>query len=194
MRHAKLGSDCTVQEGAVLGQDGEEHDEPTVIGDGATIRRGTIVYANVHVGDNFTTGHNALVREHTHLGDDVLVGTDVTIDGKTWVGSDVSMQTGAYVPRKTTVEDGVFLGPHAVLTNDSYPLRTDDGLQGPVLRDGVSIGANATVLPGVTVGERSFVAAGAVVTDDVPPDRLAVGSPATHEPLPPALQGGNLQT
>jgi acetyltransferase-like isoleucine patch superfamily enzyme len=96
-----------------------------------------------------------------------------------------------YVPPYTTIGDHVFVGPRAVLTNDRYPVRTDDDLRGPTVEDHVSIGANATILPGVTVGERSFVAAGAVVTRDVPPDTLAVGVPAEHEPLPEHLAGGN---
>jgi acetyltransferase-like isoleucine patch superfamily enzyme len=86
----------------------------------------------------------------------------------------------------------VFLGPDAVLTNDSYPLRVDTDLEGATLGDDVSIGANATVLPGVTVGKGSFVAAGAVVTEDVPPHRLAVGVPAETRPLPEELDRGNV--
>jgi acetyltransferase-like isoleucine patch superfamily enzyme len=72
-----------------------------------------------------------------------------------------------------------------------YPVRVEYDPAGPVLDDHVSIGANATVLPGVTVGRGSFVAAGAVVTEDVPSGTLAVGAPATRRPLPAELQGGN---
>jgi len=64
-------------------------------------------------------------------------------------------------------------------------------ISGPILEDDVTIGANATVMPGVTVGERSFIAAGAVVTEDVPPSTLAVGTPAKHRPLPDQLAAGN---
>ena len=70
--------------------------------------------------------------------------------------------------------------------------RVDTDLEGATLGDDVSIGANATVLPGVTVGKGSFVAAGAVVTEDVPPHRLAVGVPAETRPLPEKLDGGNV--
>jgi len=96
-----------------------------------------------------------------------------------------------YVPTNTTIGDRVFLGPHAVLTNDPYPLRREANLVGPTIEDDASIGANATVLPGVTVGAGAFVAAGAVVTEDVPPETLAVGVPATGKPLSPKLAGGN---
>ena len=83
------------------------------------------------------------------------------------------------------------LGPRAVLTNDAYPVRRETELDGPTIEDHVSVGANATILPGVTVGEGSFVAAGAVVDRDVPPDALAMGVPAEFGALPDVLEGGN---
>lgn len=164
---------------------------PPVIGEDPTIRPGTIVYDDVEIGDRFATGHHALVREHTTIGDDVLVGSQVVIDGETTIGDGVSLQTGVYVPQETEINDDVFVGPSSVLTNDPYPLRRDVPLDGPVLEDDVSIGANATILPSVTIGEGAFVAAGAIVTSDIPSETLAVGSPAEPYPLPPELEGGN---
>ncbi|ELY84853.1 hexapeptide repeat-containing transferase [Natrialba taiwanensis DSM 12281] len=183
------GEDCTIDPEATVGYG--EFDEPTLLGDGATIRAGSIVYGDVTIGDEFTTGHDVLVREATAIGDDVLVGTKTVIDGQTTIGSHVSLQTNVYVPTETRIGSNVFIGPSAVLTNDEYPVRTDNGLEGPTIEDGASIGANATLLPGVTIGEGAFVAAGAVVTDDVPPGRLAVGAPATIESLPGPLDGPN---
>jgi len=176
---------------ATVGHSYSESSDPPVIGEDPTIRAGTIIYDDVAIGDRFSTGHNALIRELTEIGDDVLVGTNTVIDGRTTVGSGVSFQTGVYVPSHTTIGDRVFLGPRAVLTNDPYPIRKDADLVGPTLEDDVSVGANATILPGVTIGEKSFVAAGAVVTEDVPPETLAVGVPAVHKPLPTTLHGGN---
>ncbi|MFC7068815.1 acyltransferase [Halobaculum lipolyticum] len=181
-------STSEVHPGATLRREGGRG--PSVGAD-ATIREGTIVYADVTIGDRFATGHHALVREGTTIGDDVLVGTHAVLDGDCTVGDDVRIQTGVYCPTGTTLGDRVFLGPHAVLTNDPYPLRTDDDLEAPTLEDDVSVGANATVLPGVTVGEGAFVAANALVTEDVPPRTLAVGSPAELRDLPPELDGGN---
>ncbi|WP_265107841.1 acyltransferase [Halosolutus halophilus] len=183
------GTNCTVDDDATIGYG--EFDEPTRVGDGATIRAGSIVYGDVTIGDGFTTGHDVLVREGTTVGDDVLVGTKTVIDGQTTIGSHVSLQTNVYVPTQTTIADNVFVGPGAVLTNDEYPIRTDDGLEGPTIEEGASIGANATLLPGVTVGANAFVAAGAVVTEDVPADTLAVGTPATVRSLPEPLEGPN---
>ncbi|WP_435174362.1 acyltransferase [Halorussus sp. AFM4] len=187
----ELGDDCEVAPDATVGHRHREDAAPPVLGDRATVRSGSIVYADVEIGDDFTTGHNVLVREDTAIGDDVVLGTDAVVDGTTTIGSHVSVQTGVYVPTNTTIGSEVFLGPRAVLTNDPYPIREDVDLEGPTLEDHVSVGANATLLPGVTVGEGSFVAAGAVVTDDVPPGTLAVGAPAEHRELPDELAGGN---
>lgn len=186
-----LGKDCEVSPDATVGHRHRENASPPVVGDRATIRSGSIVYADVEIGDDFTTGHGVLVREDTTIGDDVVVGTDTVVDGTTTIGSHVSIQTGVYVPTDTTIGDEVFVGPRAVLTNDAYPVRQDSDLEGPTLEDHVSVGANATLLPGVTVGEGSFVAAGAIVTEDVPSETLAVGAPAQHRPLPEVLEGGN---
>jgi len=141
--------------------------EDPIIGNDTTIRAQSIIYNDVVIGDRFETGHNVVIREHTVIGDYVLIGTNVAIDGHTSIGSQVRIQTGAYVPTATTIGDRVFIGPHAVLTNDRYPLRETAELVGPVIADDVSIGANSTILPGVTVGQGAFVAAGAVVTTDV---------------------------
>lgn len=187
---AHIGDDCDIAPSVeIVSPDGDA--SPARIGDGATIRSGSILYPDIEIGANLTTGHNAVIREQSTLGEDVIIGTNTVIDGTCEIGSRVSMQTGVYVPPETIIGDGVFLGPHAVLTNDPYPLRTDVGLVGPTLEPNVTIGANATVLPDVTVGEQAFVAAGAVVTDDVPPETLATGVPAEHQPLPAELQGTN---
>ena len=191
MTDADVGSNARIDDGATVGYRHDPDAAPAVIGDDATVRAGTIVYTDVLIGDGFTTGHNALVREATEIGDDVLVGSETVIDGTTTIGSHVSLQTGVYVPTNTHIGDQVFVGPRAVLTNDPHPVRREADLAGPHLDDGVSVGANATLLPGVTVGEGAFVAAGSVVTRDVPPRTLAVGVPARHEPLPDSLSGDN---
>lgn len=191
MGRARYGDDPEIDDGATVGYVHDDDAPPTVLGDRATVRAGTIIYADVETGDDFTTGHDALVREGTRIGDDVVVGTKSVIDGETTVGSSVSLQTGVYVPTQTTIGSNVFLGPQASLTNDPHPVRREADLEGPAVEDGASVGANATLLPGVTVGEGAFVAAGAVVTEDVPARTLAVGVPAAHRELPRPLAGVN---
>lgn len=184
-------SDATVAETAIVGVEYDTGTSPPSLGTGSVVRAGTVLYDDVVAGKELQTGHHALIRERTVLGDGVLVGTHAVIDGDTDVGSNVSMQTGVYVPSNTTIGDRVFLGPNATLLNDPYPIRSDVQLAGPELMDDVSIGANATVLPGVEIGAEAFVAAGAVVTDNVPPETLAVGAPAEHRKLPTGIEGGN---
>ncbi|HUL61727.1 MAG TPA: DapH/DapD/GlmU-related protein [Methanocella sp.] len=158
------------------------------IGDNAIVRPGTTIYCEVIIGNGFRTGHNALIRESTVIGDGTLVGTNAVVDGGCRIGSHVSVQSNAYIPTNTVLEDHVFLGPCCVLANDKYPVRVPYELRGPVVRKGASIGANATLLPGVEIGEGAMVAAGALVTRDVPPWKLALGCPAKIVELPESLK------
>lgn len=166
---------------------------PAVFAGRARIRSGTVIYGDVRAGDDFATGHNVLVREETVLGAHVLVGTGTVIDGHVRIGDFVKIETGCYIPTHTVIGSRVFLGPHVTLTNDRYPLRRRAEYRplGPVLEDDVTLGGGVVVCPGVRIGARSFVAAGAVVTRDVPPGMLARGVPARFAPLPPHLREGN---
>lgn len=158
------------------------------IGENAVIRSGSIIYCNVVIGDNLRTGHNILVRENTKIGNNVLIGTNVVIDGNTAIGNNVSIQSNAYIPLNVVIEDKVFIGPCAVLTNDKYPIRKESDLTGPILHRGASIGANSTILPNIEIGEGAIVAAGSVVTKDVPPWKLASGVPAKIRDIPKELK------
>jgi acetyltransferase-like isoleucine patch superfamily enzyme len=191
MNRAIVGADDQIDDDTIIGYQHREDAAPARIGENATIRSGAIIYADVDIGDDLVTGHDVLIREETTAGNDVLVGTRAVIDGRATIGSHSRLQTGVYVPPETSIGERVFLGPYAALTNDPAPLREECGLDGPTLEADVSIGANATIMPGVTVGSGAFVAAGAVVTEDVPPESLAIGVPARARPLPERLQGRN---
>jgi len=156
----------------------------TIIGKNAIIRSGTIFYCDVTIGDNFQSGHNVMIREKTKIGDRVAIGTSVIIEGSSVIGNDVSLQSMVYIPTDTVIGNHVFIGPNTVLTNDRYPPTRIGGLKGPQIRDAAAIGANATLLPGVCIGEGALVAAGAIVTRDVPAYKLAIGAPAQIRDLP----------
>jgi acetyltransferase-like isoleucine patch superfamily enzyme len=156
----------------------------TIIGEKAVIRSGTIIYCDVVIGDHFQSGHNVMIREKTRIGDKVAIGTSAVIEGKTTIGNEVSLQSMVYIPTDTIIGNRVFIGPNAVLTNDRYPPTGIGGLMGPEIRDGAAIGANATLLPGVCIGEGALVAAGAIVTRDVPAYTLAIGAPAKITDMP----------
>jgi acetyltransferase-like isoleucine patch superfamily enzyme len=147
------------------------------IGDNALIRSGSIIYSNVKIGNGLKTGHNVLVRENSKIGDNVLIGTNSVLDGNCSLGNNVSVQTDAYITAYTTIEDDVFIGPRAATTNDKY-MYYGAKLIGPTIKKGARIGANCTILPGVVIGERAVVGAGAVVTRDVPDGLTVVGNPA----------------
>ena len=190
---AETGKNCKVHEGATVGLKYSDTCKPVIIGDNATIRAGCIIYADVVIGDNFKTGHGVLIREKTTIGSYIVVGTNAVIDGNVLIGSYVKLETGVYIPTHTTIGNRVFIGPNATLTNDKYPQRLRDQYKpvGPILEDDVTIGANATILPGVRIGEGSMIAAGAVVTQDVPPWSLVLGVPGKVQPLPEALREQN---
>lgn len=158
------------------------------IGKNAVLRPGTTIYCDVEIGDDFQTGHNVLIRERTIIGNRVAVGSGVIIDGDSVIGDDVRLQSMVYIPTGTSLGNRVFIGPNAVLTNDRYPPGPHELLRAPDIRAGAVIGANATLLPGVVIGEGAFVAAGAVVTRDVPAGMLAVGAPARFRNLPSGVE------
>lgn len=166
---------------------------PAHIGAACVIRRGTVIFADVVLGDRTQTGMGAMIREHTRIGADCVVGTATIIEGHAEIADHVVIQSGVFIPTMTEIGSRVFIGPRAVLTNDRYPLRRRSGYvaAGPVLAPDVTIGANATLLPGVRVGEGAMVAAGAVVTRDVPAWSLAIGVPARVRELPDGLHEPN---
>jgi acetyltransferase-like isoleucine patch superfamily enzyme len=161
------------------------------IGSRCIIRSEAVIYRDVQIGSYVRTGHKVLIRERCRIGDHVLVGTNVVIDNDTVIGSRVSIQSMVYIPTGTIVEDRVFIGPNVVFTNDRFPIRVTGPLTAPRICRGASIGGNATILPGVVVGRGAMVAAGAVVTRDVPPWHLAMGAPARFTRLPRHLRRVN---
>jgi acetyltransferase-like isoleucine patch superfamily enzyme len=158
------------------------------LGNSVIIRSEGIIYSNVVIGDYVRTGHKVLIREDSIIGDNVLVGTNVVIDKNVKIGNNVSIQSTVYIPTNTIVEDYVFLGPNCVFLNDKFPIRIENELRGPRICKGVTVGGNATIFPGITVGEGAFVSAGALVLEDVPPWHLAKGVPAKLVELPDKLR------
>ncbi|MCP1662562.1 MAG: N-acetyltransferase [Methanocalculus sp. MSAO_Arc1] len=190
-----IGKSLTVFEPVTIGFPSRDYigrtDHPgTIIGEGVTLRSGTILYADVTLADRCNTGHNVLIREKTVIGEGTSVGTGTIIEGNCSIGSHVSIQSMAFIPTHTQIGDHVFIGPHAVLTNDRYPPSGKPRLEGPVIEDYATIGAAAIILPGITIGKGAAVAAGSVVTHDVPAGMMAVGSPAQIRPLPDEMKRG----
>jgi len=146
------------------------------IGRNCSIRSDTIIYENVILGNDVETGHNVLIRAGSVVGNKTLVGSSSKLDGSVKVGRNVSIQSNVYLPHLTVIEDNVFLAPHVVMTNDPYP--PSKRLIGIIVERGAVIGANAVVVARVKIGEGSVVAAGAVVTRDVPAYKVVSGVPS----------------
>jgi acetyltransferase-like isoleucine patch superfamily enzyme len=178
-----LGEGCVIQDGAILGKPtlrGSRDGAPLVIGDGVVIGAQAIVFAGAEIGDHCVIGDQAYVRERTRIGERTLIGRGSAIDNDVVIGARVSVQTSCYVTGFSVIEDDVFFGPGASTTNDDTMSRhgPDYALRGATLRRACRIGGSAVLCPGVEVGEEAFVAAGAVVTRDVPPRGVVMGVPA----------------
>ncbi len=154
----------------------------------ARIHSSADVEPGVTVGPGTTVWHRAQLREGARIGAEGVIGRDAFIDAGVVLGDRVKVQNAALVYHGVTVEDGVFIGPGAILTNDRYPraitstgdlARADDWQVSPILvRHGASIGAGAVVVAGVEIGRFAMVGAGAVVTRSVSNHALVAGSPA----------------
>jgi acetyltransferase-like isoleucine patch superfamily enzyme len=147
------------------------------IGTKAVIRSHCVVYAGAEIGDGFSCGHRVTIREGSRIGEGVQVGTDSDLQGHLTIGSHSRLHSGVFVPHHTTIEELVWIFPHAVLLNDPHP-PSDTCTRGPTLRTFSIVGASSTIFPGVEIGAGALVGAGSVVRNDVSPDAVVVGVPA----------------
>ena len=185
-----LGEGVKVLENAVVGKQPalsprstakREALPPAEIGDGTVISTGAIVFAGSRIGARVIVGDQSCIRERVDIGDDVVVGRGVLIENDTTIGALTKIQADAYITAYSTLEDDVFIAPCVVTTNDNFMGRTErrhELIKGPTIRRGARVGGGAILLPGVVIGEEAFVGAGAVVTKNVDPRMLVVGSPA----------------
>ncbi len=155
---------------------------------GVIIHPTAIVDPQAQIGAGTRIWHWTQVREGVVIGAESIIGKGCYLDAGVQIGSRVKLQSNISVFHGVTIEDGVFVGPHVCFTNDKAPrainpdgtlkAATDWTLSPTLIRYGASLGANATIVCGVSVGRFAMVAAGAVVTRDVPDHGLVVGNPA----------------
>ena len=146
------------------------------------------VSPKVIIGEGTSIWHQAQVREGVRLGQNCILGKGVYVDADVSIGDNVKIQNYVSVFHGVTIEDGVFVGPHVCFTNDLHPRAVNpDGtlkaaddwvLTKTLIRRGAALGANATIVCGVTVGAWAMVGSGSVVTRDLPDYGLAWGNPA----------------
>ncbi|MDD3826500.1 MAG: DapH/DapD/GlmU-related protein [Anaerolineae bacterium] len=174
---ATVGAFCEI---GVPPRGHEAGDLETHIGRQAVIRSHTVIYASNDIGDGFQTGHGVLIREANSIGHRVSIGSHTVVEHHVRLADGVRIHSQAFIPEFSVIEEEAWIGPNVVFTNAIHPRcpRVKDCLRGPIIRRGAKVGANATLLPGVEVGEMALVAAGAVVTRDVPAGAVVAGNPA----------------
>jgi acetyltransferase-like isoleucine patch superfamily enzyme len=184
-----IGEDASLQDAAVVGKPlalgprstaSRQAPDPAEIGAGATVCAGAVVVAGARVGAGAILGDQSHVRERARVGEGTVVGRGSAVDNDVSIGDRVRIQTGCYITAYSTIEDDVFVAPGVTLTNDHTMARHEPGyeLRGATLRRACRVGGAAVLLPGIEVGEEAFVAAGAVVTRDVPARGVVIGVPA----------------
>ena len=177
----RVGAGLVADDGVIIGYpSGRGGSGSLLLGEGARLRSGTVLYHGARIGDRFETGHHVVVREDTVIGDDVSVWSNSVVDYGCRIAHQVKIHANCYLAQFTRIEHGAFLAPGVVCANDLYPGRADSAaaMTGPTIRAGAQIGANVTILPFVVVGDGALVGAGSVVTRDVPAGMVAYGCPA----------------
>ncbi|MEN3610732.1 acyltransferase [Plantactinospora sp. ZYX-F-223] len=154
--------------------------EPPALPDTVFVHPSAEVDEGARIGDGTKVWHLAHVRSTAQVGANCVIGRNVYVDANVVVGDLVKIQNNVSVYQGVTIEDEVFVGPCAVFTNDLRPRAQNPDWQitPTMVRRGASIGANATIVCGVEIGEYAMIAAGSVVTKDVKPHQLVAGNPA----------------
>lgn len=193
---SEIGENTYVEPGVIVGLQYHPKAGPAKVGSHGMIRAGTIIYGDVVLGDYFQTGHHVVIRAKVRAGHHCAVGNHSALEGLIRMGDGVRIMHHVYIPSRTWFGDHVFVGPGVMFLNDKLPGRNESTpeLRGGFVEDDVVIGGGCIILPGVRIGAGSFVAAGALVTRDIPPRSLAKGSPARIEPLPEKLDRANDRT
>jgi acetyltransferase-like isoleucine patch superfamily enzyme len=157
-----------------------ECDPRLVLGPGARLRSGTVLYVGSRIGRRLETGHHVVIREQNQIGDDVSVWSNTVIDYGCVLGDRVRVHSNCYIAQYTEIEDDAFLAPGVTLANDLFPgsEASADVMRGPSIGAGAQIGVNATILPYVRIGRAALIGAGSVVTRDIPDGMIAYGTPA----------------
>lgn len=135
---------------------------------------------STYIGKNTNVWQFCVIFPETKIGDNCNICANVLIENDVIIGNNVTVKSGVQLWDGITVEDDVFIGPNATFTNDLFPRskNPDWKLAKTVIKKGASIGANATILCGITIGENAMIGAGSVVTHDVPAGELWYGNPA----------------
>ena len=160
----------------------EEKDlSPTHIGNNCLIGSGVVIYIGANIASNVMVADLATIRENTNIGEYTIIGRGVTIENYVMIGKRCKLESNCYITAYSYLADYVFIAPGVVTSNDNYVGRTEERFKhfcGVRVEKGGRIGAGAVILPGRVIGEDGLVAAGSVVTKDVPARMVVMGVPA----------------
>jgi acetyltransferase-like isoleucine patch superfamily enzyme len=186
-----IGDGTTIADGAVLGKPPKPAKTSTVklsddipalvIGEDCTIGANAVIYRGATIGANTLVADLASVRENVKIGNYVIVGRGVCVENHVEIGDRTKIQSNSYITAYSTLEDHVFIAPCVTTTNDNYMGRTEERfskIKGATIKRGARVGGGVIILPGITIAEETFVAAGALVTKDTEPKTVVKGFPA----------------
>jgi acetyltransferase-like isoleucine patch superfamily enzyme len=182
-----IGDGCAIEDQAVLGKrprlarhsSARGEVAALELGAGVSVGTGAVLFAGAKIAAETILGDQSFIRERSTIGAGSVIGRGSVVDNDVRIGARVRVQTSVYLTAFTVIEDDVFVGPGVTTTNDDTMSRhADDALlQGATLRRACRVGGGVVLTPGVEVGEEAFIAAGAVVTRDVPPRAVVIGVP-----------------
>jgi len=181
-KNIKIGEDLSADMDVIIGyltpRSGVS--DELIIGDGARVRSGTVIYAGSSIGNGLETGHNVVLREQNEIGNDFSIWNNSVVDYGCKIGNGVKIHCNIYIAQFTVIEDKVFMAPGVTIANDIHPgcPNSNECMRGPILKRGCRIGVNVTIVPYVTIGENTLIGAGSVVTKSIPAGVLAYGNPA----------------
>jgi acetyltransferase-like isoleucine patch superfamily enzyme len=183
-KNVLIGDNMAIEDFVIIGvppQRKKDGELQTTIGRCSIIRSHSVIYAGNVIGDNFQTGNNVNIREENIIGNNVSVGTKSVIECKTTIEDNVRIHSQAFIPEYCVLKEGCWIGPNVTLTNAIYPksIRSKEFLSKVIIEKYAKIGANATILPGITIGTNALIGAGSVVTTDVPSNVVVAGNPAS---------------
>jgi UDP-3-O-[3-hydroxymyristoyl] glucosamine N-acyltransferase len=186
----KVHPDATIGKGSKVGNNTVINKSilgTVEIGDDCVIGNYSLVEDDVVIGDGTKVWHYTHIRSDVRIGEKCILGNYVYIDSGVTIGNETKIQNYVPVYHGVELEEGVFLGPNSLTTNDMFPrARTEEGevqteqdwqVSATHISKDVSIGAGAVIRPGVTIGEKALIGAGAVVIKNVPPGAVVVGNP-----------------
>jgi acetyltransferase-like isoleucine patch superfamily enzyme len=156
---------------------------PARIGDDTLIGTGVVIYRGCSLGQGVLVADLASIREDVEIGPLTIIGRGATVENRVRIGKRCKIQAEAYITALSDIGDYCFISPEVTFTNDNFMGRSEERLKhfkGVTLKRGARVGANCTVLPGITIGEDGMAAAGSLVACDIPPRQIFLGVPARY--------------